>query len=799
VDVVEKPRKWKFPCLAVAGLMVAALVSHGTAGTEGPSGPRQLLDALTAAVNGRSLEEIHSLYSLPGAAEVQQTRASYEELFESYGDLKYSQRITHTREAADRTDIVVLREIEYQKAGRPYLSASWVRVAARATPRGWRIVAEDQMAHARPASTDLKVEIDPEGGLMKAEARISLKELAEGVDALIFSLNRGLEIESIEDEQGSDVAFTRTGQTVIVSLEQLRPGKTLPALRFAYQGGLFNETAELGYSNVNIGLEGSYASWLSAWYPQVMGEDSGSPGSVTFQVPAGLTVASNGRLVGHHERDGHAEFTFEISRPLTYSFAAADYFHKSKLVDGVEVGVYLLRPDEEKADLYIDRAGRLLRFFKEEVYGMYPYATYWIVEMPARVAGRTGGSAEQGLSLFPDISLAPNYFNDAVIAHEMGHSWWGTWVIGEGVLMSEGLAQLSFALAMEHLYGEEIMRRFVKHGTEDYFQAAYNYFSSIADRPGADWKLGINRWDKLMELHRLSNTKAHAVFLVLRDEIGRQAFYEGMRRALEKYAGTRMTLEQLQQEWEAASGRDLDWFFDQWFQRIGAPELRLETEVARRDGKYEVSGKISQAGRPYRCSVEVLVEGAGGAERSMIAVDGKAIAFDLTVPFEPERILLDPDYKLPRWTDEFRTLKGFGDGFEKVFAGEFEEGAALMASYVKAHPDDMMARTWLGSTLYRFLRRPDEALEQFSYVMENADPAGEYELYASTAAMYAGNIHDARNEREKAVACYEHILARDRTKRYERRARSYLERPFRPLPPPPPLAPPPSEESAKPH
>ncbi len=781
--------------IAAATLASAALAAPPSrAEPEGPRGALTLLETLSAAIEGRSLDEIQSLYSLADTLAAERTRAAYEQLFQTSGDIRCTQRVADLRRTGSGTEAVVLRRIEYEQGGRSFLSASWTRVAMEETPGGWRIVREEPLGEARPARTELSVELDPARRLMKATARVTCELLEESVDTLAFTLNRGLEIASITDERGAQVPFERRGPVVLVPLQQPRNESATQAFHFEYRGSLFNETAALGYSNVNIGPEGSYASWLSAWYPQLDGESPGSPGEITFRLPAGLTVVSNGRLAAHREREGRAEFTFEVSRPLSYSFAAAPYFHKSAHVDGVDVGVYLLRPDEEKTDLYVDRASRLLRFFKSEVYGTYPYATYWIVEMPARVAGRTGGSAEQGLSFFPDTSLEPDYFNDAIVAHEMGHSWWGTWVTGDGVLMSEGLAQLSFALAMEHLFGEEIMRRFVKYGAEDYFQAAYSYFAGVADRPGADWKLGINRWDKLMELHRLSNTKAHAVFLTLRDEIGKAAFYEGMRRALGKYAGTRMTLEQLQEEWEGACGRDLDWFFHQWFQRTGAPELRLDYEVARRGSTFAVSGRISQPGEPYRCLVELLVEGDGRSETMTIAVDGAATTFERAVPFEPRRVLLDPEYKIFRWTDEFRAMKDFGDGFEKTFAGEFEEGAALMASYVRAHPDDMMARTRLGVTLHRFLRRPDEALEQFSYVMENADPAGEYELYLPTAAIYAGKIHDARKEREKALACYERALTLDRTGRYEKRARSLLARPFRPLPPPPPPSPAAPEE-----
>jgi tetratricopeptide (TPR) repeat protein len=785
VQTISRP-SFAVELLGVA-LVTVSLLRPCSAGADSHEELQSLLSDLESAVENHSMEEIRNLHRLGDEIETEQLMATYEEMLAGSKGLTFGIQISETRSVEGGLEATCMRRVGYERNGRAFLDVTWSDILVGPTAAGHRILGEERLPHAQAIWTNLAVELEPENGRMSAVASIQCEVVNDAVDALVFNLNRGLTITSLADDQGREITFERIGTTILVPIGESHGAGERLDFQFAYAGSLFNETRELHYSNVNIGLEGSYASWLSAWYPQLMGETTASPGEIRFVVPEDLTVVSNGQLTDIRDAEDGREFVFEIDRPLTYSFAAGEYFHKSRDVDGVEVGVYLLREDVQKADLYVERTAAILDYLWHTVYGMYPYETFWIVEMPGRVAGRTAGSAEQGLAFFPDYSLAPDYFNDAVIAHEMGHSWWGTWVLGEGVLMSEGLAQLSYALAMEHLFGKEIMWRFVTLGTEDYFQAASNYFAKIAHQPSADMKLAINRWDKLMDLHWLSNTKAHFVFLMLRDEIGEEPFYQGLRQALAKFEATRMTLRQLQKEWESASQSDLEWFFSQWFERTGAPEFNVEFAVDPRGESYLVRGKITQSGLPYRCTVEVLFADPDSSERYEVVVQGQETAFEHLVSFEPSRVVLDPDYTIFRWTPSFREMGPFGDGFEKMFEGEFEQSVEQMTSYVESHPDDLMARIWLGSTLYRFLRKADLALEQFVYVVENGEPGGPYELFLPTAALYAGNIYDSMGEREKAVRFYRLAIDRDRTARYESRARRYLALPFRPLPPPPPL------------
>jgi len=242
---------------------------------------------------------------------------------------------------------------------------------------------------------------------------------------------------------------------------------------------LFNEAEEYGYSQVNIGHQGSFASWVTHWYPRVSGGFTKSRGRISYTVPQGWTVASSGKLVKKEIVENKERHIFEVNAPLDYSFGAANYFHHKEMVDDIVIGVYFLQGESAKADLYVDKCAKIIRYLKN-LYGMYPYDSYSIVELPPDVTGNLGGSSEQGMNLYPVGILAEDTFNLPLFAHEIGHSWWGNWVqSAEGPILDEGLAQMTAVFCVEEFMGKKTMRDFLKNGMPEYSQSAKMYFQAI--------------------------------------------------------------------------------------------------------------------------------------------------------------------------------------------------------------------------------------------------------------------------------------------------------------------------------
>ena len=290
-----------------------------------------------------------------------------------------------------------------------------------------------------------------------------------------------------------------------------------------------------------------------------------------------------------------------------------------------------------------------------------------VVEIPQQLLGNAGGGSYEGLTFYGPPALAsPHAFG-----HEIGHLWWGSVnFVGttDGPIISEGLAQLSAALYLEHEFGEPALRRILKdgalelglvHSARTYFHAiqspaAPSGIASLVLR-GEDLEMGIPAPGKRNTLHMLANSKGCFVYVMLRDLIGPEAFRAGLRGAVEHFGWKSMGVADLRAEFERASGRDLGWFFDQWFFRRGAPEFVLSTQTMARGEQWEVKGAIGQVRDVYRVSAEIAFVNGASREVHRVDITQRETPFSVVLPFKPDAVLFDPDYKILRWTDEFKT------------------------------------------------------------------------------------------------------------------------------------------------
>jgi hypothetical protein len=246
---------------------------------------------------------------------------------------------------------------------------------------------------------------------------------------------------------------------------------------------------------------------------------------------------------------------------------------------------------------------------------------------------------------------------------------WGRVQSADGVIISEGLAEVSMGLYLEKAFGERAFRAMLKNGAPELLlsHSARLYFHSIQSPlagaagaalgtmgPGADLPLGV--WDpaKRNTLHTLANSKGWFVFTMLRDLVGGEAFRAGLRGAMSRYTEKSLTLAGLRAEFETVSRRDLRWFFDQWFFRTGAPEFALTWAAEPHGGGWEVKGRIRQIRDVYRVTAEIAFAGGGTRDTKTVEISAKDTDFSFLLPFKPDEALFDPDYKILRWTEEFK-------------------------------------------------------------------------------------------------------------------------------------------------
>ncbi|TFG78871.1 MAG: hypothetical protein E4H23_06970 [Chrysiogenales bacterium] len=514
---------------------------------------------------------------------------------------------------------------------------------------------------------DLAVTLEPGRGVMRVEAGLLLNNPGVDNEDILLTLNHQLRVESVTDESGRSLAFKQIGDSFAVHPPEQPPEQKTCAIHVRYRGSFHERLPELDLLNAWIGPRIAYAFHSSRWYPQTLEIRRRSRGRITFLVPKEWTVASSGRLTATEILPAAKRCTFAVATPVEFSFAAAEFVHHREKIDGLELGIFFLKGERNKIDFYLKKCSELIGYYKD-CYGFFPYDGYNLIELPQALLGKTGAASYEGLTFFPEALLPERFFYAPVFAHEISHCWWGNCVRGaEGPVINEGLAQISMGLYIKKNRGRKFFWNMLKDGAPEYLSmhSARLFFqalklSKIKDDSleallmrGEDLELGIPAKDKFTTMHMLSSSKGFFIYAMLRELIGPEAFQQGLRGALKQFAWKIMTLEDLRAQFEKAGGRNLQWFFEQWFMRKGAPEFAINCWYAEHSKNWLVQVMITQLRDVYRVKAEIgFIKGAF-CEIREIEINARETKFSFLLPFKPQNVRFDPDYKILRWSEQF--------------------------------------------------------------------------------------------------------------------------------------------------
>ncbi len=520
------------------------------------------------------------------------------------------------------------------------------------------------IAHAQPSKTPLpvryalNVRVVPDARLIEVNGTMKIPAARNARAFLQLSLSelmQGLQVEVLSPS--TSAGASRLEKTKVDSGEvswKIYPSRPFPAredieLRFSYSGG--GKIAYIFY----IGPEVSFASaYGTNWYPLLIeGFDRGI-GSLKISVPPGETAIADGSRRSSKAQEAQGTFLFENNHPNYFSFASGKY--KTVRRNGrIPVSVYLLR-DRPNMLEYLGRVAQLLDVLERE-FGPYRFREFALVELPRDLAQKAGFNAAtlQGFAFVNSNAFnVPASAFDVLLewyGHEFSHSWWPHTLAMKrpgGWATEEGLAEYGGLRVVETIAGAELAEQYRRKGyPSDPIYSALQYFKLVGE--GFDKELGdLPREPKA---HNIAYNKGFLVWNMLSLEIGREKFQRILRGLTRRYAFKQLTLKEFWKAIEVRAGRDLSWFYKQWFERRGAPEFQL---VWKQEGS-KVLGTITQVAPYYRATMEVEVAGAK-QERSMhrVKANGARTDFVLPVRFPVQSVTLDPHYLVLRWTPEYR-------------------------------------------------------------------------------------------------------------------------------------------------
>ena len=236
--------------------------------------------------------------------------------------------------------------------------------------------------------------------------------------------------------------------------------------------------------------------------------------------------------------------------------------------------------------------------------------------------------------------------NDYIVAHELFHHWFGDLVTIESwanLVLNEGFANYAEYLWHEYKYGRDradVLR--MSELSAYYDQAQYDAHPLIHYHYGDA--------GEMFDAH--SYNKGGLVLHMLRDLVGDEAFYASLRLYLQQHAYNSVEADDLRLAFEDVTGKDLHWFFNQWFFGAGHPILQINHTYD--ESSRELAVTITQTQeensfyRIFRLPVEIATyyeDGSHAIHKAWMEDKSETFTFPadekpLAVVFDPRDILL---------------------------------------------------------------------------------------------------------------------------------------------------------------
>jgi len=401
-------------------------------------------------------------------------------------------------------------------------------------------------------------------------------------------------------------------------------------------------------------------------------------------VPAGFSVCSNGKLLSSLTSGERAVWHWLQEKPhVAYlvtlvigKFDIVEIPPSSKSHVPMKVWVPVGRGGDVLQTY--GRTGEMIDMF-ERLFGVaYPWDRY--DQILAKNFNAGGMENTAATTMYPTAVLDKTALLDGdldgQISHELCHQWTGDYITCRSwahIWLNEGWASFG-----NDLWDEQ------RYGTDGYLEAIRDEFGiARGDRTGSN---DIPMVSPVYEdpddvFGRTANPypKGASILHMLRMMLGDDVFWKGVRVYFQRHGMGLAETNDFRYALEEASGRGLEWFFEQWCYRPGTPELTVKEsyngETRELSIDIEQTQKIDERTPAFRFTLPVVVRsGNGGAgDRTFsIEVNSKSTSFKTTLDNPPVMVAIDPnlhvlksiteDKPLTWWMEQARGGSGSNSG-----------------------------------------------------------------------------------------------------------------------------------------
>ncbi|GAO44760.1 M1 family metallopeptidase [Flavihumibacter petaseus] len=435
----------------------------------------------------------------------------------------------------------------------------------------------------------------------------------------------------------------------------------------------------------------------SVWCPTIDKPGQKCTEEISMTVPAKYVTLSNGKLVNQkNNSNGTRTDTWKMElphSPYLFFMGVGDYAIIKDAYKGKEVSYYVEKEYAPVARTIFGNTPEMMAFYSRITGVEYPWVKY------AQITGRdyVSGAMENTTATLHQESaqqdarelIDENRWED-VIAHELFHHWFGDYVTAESwsnLTLNESFADYSETLWNEYKYGKDA-------GAAANYSAMNGYLANPENASKDLARFHYN--DKEDMFDAVSYQKGGRILNMLRNYLGDSAFFKGLNNYLTTNKFKAAEVHNLRLAFEEVSGRDLNWFFNQWYFGAGHPKLDIDYKFDDAAGKVSVIINQTQESSLFQLPVAVDIYEDGKKTRHNITITDKSDTFTFAYKKRPDLVNVDGDKVLLCEKKDNKTAEQFAYQYKN--AGNYVDRREAI-EYSAAHQDVAVAQTLLVSAL----------------------------------------------------------------------------------------------------
>ncbi len=521
--------------------------------------------------------------------------------------------------------------------------------------------------------TKLKVSFDFAKRQMPAEAWITLKPHFYPTNKLTLDA-KAMQINSVK-RNGKDLKYTYDGKQLHINLGNTFTNMEEYTVYINYiakpeevkSKGSVAITDEKGLYFIDpdgtdpdrpteIWTQGETEA-TSVWCPTIDSPNQKTTQEIYMTVPSKYVTLSNGLLTSKVEnKDGTRTDHWEMKlkhAPYLFFMGVGDFSIVNDSYNEIPIDYYVDKEYEPYAREIFGKTPKMMKVFEKLTGVKYPWSKYAQMVGYDYVSGameNTTATLHGTMAYQTSGELIDKNSWEDIIAHELFHHWFGDLVTCESwanLTINESFANYSEYLWREAEYGKDHADQHRHEDLEGYFMGGNENKKLVRFHYG----------DEMEMFDAVSYNKGGAILHMLRNYLGDKAFFTGLKEYLNENKFGTAEVHQLRLALEKISGRDLNWFFNQWY--FDSNHLNLDINYGYDAEKETATMTVKQTGKIFNMPVKINVYENNQPKTYEIWLSKAEETFGFKVKNKPKLIDFDIDKTLIAKIKDNKTTENY--------------------------------------------------------------------------------------------------------------------------------------------